>query len=200
MAFINPRTNQIQIKIVYCGPASSGKTACLVYIYQHLKQQVNAQLMTINAYGDHTLFFDFLPFSLGDVGGFDIKVRLYTVPGKIQYDATRRTLLRGVDGIVFVADASAMRKTNVLSLKNLQVNLAANRLDLQKVPLVLQFNKVDLAEQGVMLLPEPILLGDLNSGLRRPYFRSSAVSGLNVIAALKKIVTMSVASIDSRVR
>ncbi len=200
MAFIHPRTKQIQIKIVYCGPVSSGKTACLIYIYQHLKQQVSAQLMTINAYGDHTLFFDFLPFSLEDVSGFDIKVRLYTVPGKAQYDATRRTLLRGVDGIVFVADASAMRKTNVLSLKNLQVNLAANRLDLQKVPLVLQFNKADLAEQGVMLLPDPILLGDLTSGPRRPYFRTSAVSGLNVLSALKKIVTMSIASIDGRGR
>jgi mutual gliding-motility protein MglA len=200
MAFINPRTKQIQVKIIYWGPASAGKTACLIYIYQHLKRQVSAQLMTINAYGDHTLFFDFLPFSLGHIGGFDIKVRLYSVPGKAQYDAIRRMLLKGVDGIVFVADASAMRKANVLSLKNLQTHLEANRLDIQKVPLVLQFNKADLAEQGVMVLPDTILLGDLNSGLRRPYFRSSAVSGLNVLAGLKKIVTMSIASIEGRVR
>lgn len=200
MAFINLRTRQIQIKIVYCGPASSGKTASLIYIYQHLKRQVSSQLMTINAYGDHTLFFDFLPFSLGTVGGFDIKVRLYTVPGKAQYDATRRMLLKGVDGIVFVADASAMRKTNVLALKNLEANLEANRLAIQKLPLVLQFNKADLAEQGVMLLPDSILLADLNSRLGRPHFRSSAVSGLNLLAALKKIVTMSIASIQAPAR
>lgn len=156
--------------------------------------------MTINAYGDHTLFYDFLPFSLCHIGGFEIKVRLYTVPGKAQYDATRRMLLKGTDGIVFVADASAMRKSNVLALKSLQANLEANRLAMEKVPLLPQFNKADLAEQGVMLLPNAILQADLNSGLRRPHLRSSAVSGLNVLAALKKIVTMNIASIDARVR
>jgi mutual gliding-motility protein MglA len=137
---------------------------------------------------------------LNDVKGFDIKIRLYSVPGKAQYDATRKTLLKGADGIVFVADASAMRKTNILSLKNLQTNLEANRLDILRMPLVLQFNKADLAERGTLLLPEAILLSDLNSRLRKPYFQASAVNGLNVLATLKQIVTQTVASIGDRVR
>ncbi len=200
MAFINTRTKLVQLKIVYYGPALSGKTANLIYIYNHLRQRVNARLLTITAYSEQTLFFDFLPFSLNDVKGFDIKIRLYSVPGMAQHDATRKTLLKGADGIVFVADASAMRKTNILSLKNLQTNLEANRLDIRRIPLVLQFNKADLAEQGTLLLPPAILLSDLNSQLQKPYFQASALKGLNILATLKQIVAQTVASIDNRSR
>ena len=200
MAFIHTRTKSVQIKIVYYGPAMAGKTANLIYIYNQLRQRVSAQLLTISAYDDQTLFFDFLSFGLNDVQGFDIKIRLYSVPGRSHFDAIRKTLLKGADGVVFVADASAMRKTNILSLKNLQTDLEANRLDIRRIPLVLQFNKSDLAEQGTLLLPKAILLSDLNSQLQKPYFQASAVQGLNVLATLKQIVTQTIASIENRAR
>jgi signal recognition particle receptor subunit beta len=199
MAVINLRSRQIQIKIVYYGPALSGKTETLAYIHRVHGQGIGSELLKVSA-GDRTVLFDFLTFTLSAVNGFSLVVRLYSVPGREGCDEVRRTLLKGVDGIVFVADASAMRKTNILSLKDLQSNLAAHRKFLERLPLVFQFNKYDLARRGVLLLPRTTLLHDLNAVLRKPSFVTSAADGKNIVAALKKIITMTAEAVERRYR
>jgi signal recognition particle receptor subunit beta len=200
MAFINLRTLEIQIKIVYYGPAQSGKTANLRYIYATYPDALPSKLLTVSAGGHDTVFLDFLPITVAGIDGFTLKVRIYTVPGHELYDETRKTVLRGVDGIVFVADASAMRKSNILSLKNLQSNLATYRKDPARMPMVFQFNKYDLEEQGALILPRTTLLSDLNSAYRKPYFVASALKGTNVAATLKKIITLTVDAVVKRYR
>jgi signal recognition particle receptor subunit beta len=200
MAFINLRTREIQIKIVYYGPAQSGKTANLRYLYTTYRDVLLSKLLTVSAGGDPTIFLDFLPITLTDIDGFSLKVRIYTVPGHELYNETRKIVLKGVDGIVFVADASAMRKANILSLKNLQSNLLMYRKNLVRIPLVFQFNKYDLEEQGALLLPPTTLLNDLNSQFRKPYFVASALRGQNVVATLKKIITMTVDAVEKKYR
>jgi signal recognition particle receptor subunit beta len=153
-------------------------------------------MVTIKTHGDRTLFFDFLPFDIGKVNGYDVKIQLYTVPGQVKYNATRRLVLRGVDGMVFVADAMAVRREkNILSLKNLQENLANYKRSIFKVPMVLQYNKVDLSEQGIPILPVETLEQDLNSKLKTASFTASALMGTNVVATLKKIISLTMASI-----
>jgi signal recognition particle receptor subunit beta len=152
--------------------------------------------VTVKTHGDRTLFFDFLPFDIGVVNGYQIKIQLYTVPGQVKYNATRRLVLRGVDGIVFVADAMAVRRDkNILSLRNLQENLAGYRKTLAGIPWVLQYNKMDLAEQGIPVLPAEVLDRDLNRDFKRPRFEASALKGTNVAATLKSIISLTVASI-----
>jgi signal recognition particle receptor subunit beta len=153
-------------------------------------------MVTIKTHGDRTLFFDFLPFDVGKIKGYAVKIQLYTVPGQVKYDATRRLVLRGVDGIVFVADSMAVRREkNILSLRNLQKNLATFRKSIFRVPIVLQYNKRDLAEQGIPLLSLQMLEQDLNSKLKAPYFEASALLGSNVVATLKRIIWMTMSSL-----
>lgn len=196
MAFVNLKNKEIQVKIVYYGPGRGGKTTNLEYVYKKFRKRINTEMVTVKTHGDRTLFFDFLPFDIGVINGYDVKIQLYTVPGQVKYNATRRLVLRGVDGIVFVADAMAVRrKKNILSLKNLQENLANYKKSIFKIPCVLQYNKLDLLEQGIPLLSTDILEKDLNSQLKRPSFSASALKGTNVVATLKKIISMTVASI-----
>jgi signal recognition particle receptor subunit beta len=196
MAFVNLKNKEIQVKIVYYGPGRGGKTTNLEYIYKKFRQRINTEMVTVKTHGDRTLFFDFLPFDIGVINGYDVKIQLYTVPGQVKYNATRRLVLRGVDGIVFVADAMAVRREkNILSLKNLQENLSNYKKSIFKIPCVMQYNKVDLLEQGIPLLPTKILEQDLNSQLKRPAFMASALKGTNVVITLKKIISMTVASI-----
>ena len=196
MAFVNLKNKEIQVKIVYYGPGRGGKTTNLEYIYKKFRQRINTEMVTVKTHGDRTLFFDFLPFDIGVINGYDVKIQLYTVPGQVKYNATRRLVLRGVDGIVFVADAMAVRREkNILSLKNLQENLANYKKSIFKIPCVMQYNKVDLVEQGIPLLPVEILEQDLNNQLKRPSFKASALNGTNVVMTLKKIISMTVASI-----
>jgi len=196
MAFVNLKNKDIQVKIVYYGPGRGGKTTNLEYIYKKFRKRINTEMVTVKTHGDRTLFFDFLPFDIGMINGYDVKIQLYTVPGQVKYNATRRLVLRGVDGIVFVADAMAVRREkNVLSLKNLQENLSNYKKSIFKIPCVMQYNKLDLSEQGIPLLSTDILENDLNSQLKRPFFSASALKGTNVVATLKKIITMTVASI-----
>jgi signal recognition particle receptor subunit beta len=196
MAFVNLKNKEIQVKIVYYGPGRGGKTSNLEYIYRKFAKRINTEMVTVKTHGDRTLFFDFLPFDIGIINGYDVKIQLYTVPGQVKYNATRRLVLRGVDGIVFVADAMAVRREkNILALKNLQENLAAYKKSIFKIPFVMQYNKMDLKEQGIPLLPIATLERDLNSQLKMPSFPASAVLGSNVVATLKRIISMTVASI-----
>jgi small GTP-binding protein len=196
MAFVNLKNKEIQVKIVYYGPGRGGKTTNLEYIYKKFRNRINTEMVTVKTHGDRTLFFDFLPFDIGVINGYDVKIQLYTVPGQVKYNATRRLVLRGVDGIVFVADAMAVRREkNILSLKNLQENLSNYNKSIFKIPCVLQYNKIDLKEQGIPLLSTDVLEQDLNSQLKRPFFEASALKGTNVVMTLKKIISMTVASI-----
>ena len=201
MSLFNYATKEITIKIVYYGPGRGGKTTNLEYIYKNFRKRINTEMVTVKTHGDRTLFFDFLPFDIGVINGYDVKIQLYTVPGQVKYNATRRLVLRGVDGIVFVADAMAVRREkNILSLKNLQENLANYKKSIFKIPCVMQYNKVDLLEQGIPLLPVATLEKDLNNQLKRPSFKASALNGTNVVMTLKKIISMTVASIKKDLR
>jgi len=196
MAFVNLKKKEVQAKIVYYGPGRGGKTTNLEYIHHKFKSRIRTEMVTIKTHGDRTLFFDFLPFDVGKIRGYDVKIQLYTVPGQVKYDATRRLVLRGVDGIVFVADSMAVRREkNILSLRNLQKNLATFRKSIFKIPIVMQYNKKDLAEQGIPLLSLQTLEKDLNSQLKAPSFEASALTGMNVVPAMKKIISMTMASL-----
>jgi len=196
MAFVNLKNKEIQVKIVYYGPGRGGKTTNLEYVYKKFAQRINTEMVTVKTHGDRTLFFDFLPFDIGIINGYDVKIQLYTVPGQVKYNATRRLVLRGVDGIVFVADAMAIRREkNIQSFQNLQENLANYKKRVEKMPCVMQYNKMDLQEQGIPLIPLPVLNQELNGRLKAPAFPASAIRGTNVVATLKKIISMSVATI-----
>ena len=196
MAFVNPKKKEVQVKIVYYGPGRGGKTTNLEYIYKKFSARIKTEMVTIKTHGDRTLFFDFLPFDIGKVNGYDVKVQLYTVPGQVKYNATRRLVLRGVDGIVFVADSMMVRREkNILSIKNLQEDLANYKKSIFKIPLVLQYNKVDLEEQGIPLTSVETLQKDLNSQLKTSAFKASATKGTNVVQTMKKIISMTIATI-----
>jgi small GTP-binding protein len=201
MAFVNLKKKEVQVKIVYYGPGRGGKTTNLEYIYKRFNQRIQTEMVTIKTQGDRTLFFDFLPFDMGQIKGYDVKIQLYTVPGQVKYDATRRLVLRGVDGVVFVADSMTVRrKKNLLSLKNLQQNLATYKKSIFKIPLVLQYNKRDLEEQGIPLLSIENMEHDLNAHLKVPSFEASAVTGKNVAETLKKIISITMTSIEKELR
>jgi len=196
MAFVNLKEKEIQVKIVYYGPGRGGKTSNLEYVHRKFANRINTEMVTVKTHSDRTLFFDFLPFDIGVINDFKVKIQLYTVPGQIKYNATRKLVLRGVDGIVFVADAMVLRREkNILSLKNLQDNLSEYEKSIYKIPLVMQYNKIDLKEQGIPLLPMATLERDLNSKLKKNSFASSAVLGTNVIETLKRIISLTVTSI-----
>jgi small GTP-binding protein len=201
MAFVNLKKKEVQVKIVYYGPGRGGKTTNLEYIYAKFNERIQTEMVTVKTHGDRTLFFDFLPIDIGKINGYAAKMQLYTVPGQVKYNATRRLVLRGADGIVFVADSMAVRREkNILSLKNLHENLKNYKKSIFAIPLVFQYNKVDLAEQGIPLLPFATMEKDLNNQLKRPAFEASAVTGSNVVPTLKKIITMTMASIKDELK
>lgn len=196
MAFVNLKSKEIQIKIVYYGPGRGGKTTNLEYVYKKFASRINSEMVTVKTHGDRTLFFDFLPFDIGLINGYNVKIQLYTVPGQVKYNATRRLVLRGVDGIVFVADAMAIRREkNMQSFHNLRENLANYKKQIENMPCVIQYNKMDLQEQGIPLIPLQVLNQELNGRLKVPAFAASAIRGTNVVATLKRIISMSVATI-----
>ncbi len=199
MALINPKTKEVQVKLVYYGPGRGGKTTNLEYIHKKFNNRITGKMTTIKTYGDRTLFFDFLPFDIGVIMGYKVKMQLYTVPGQVKYKATRRLVLRGVDGVVFVADSMKMRKKmNLLSLKDLQENLATFNKSIFKFPLVLQYNKRDLEGQGIPILPSEEIEHDLNRQLKAPSFAASAITGENVVETLKKATAITVASLQEK--
>ncbi|MEJ2690205.1 MAG: GTPase domain-containing protein [Deltaproteobacteria bacterium] len=192
-------TKEVQVKIVYYGPGRCGKTTNLEYINEKYQHRIKTEMVSLKTHGDRTLFFDFLPFDIGKIKGYEVRIQLYTVPGQVKYNATRKLVLKGVDGVVFVADAQEnQRQRNVESLNNLHENLVAYNLSVFSVPLVLQYNKMDLKEEGVKLLTVETLQKDLNSKLKVPAYEASALTGGNVIPTLKKIITMTMASIQEK--
>lgn len=199
LALINVKTREVQIKIVYYGPGRGGKTTNLEYINNKYRDQIKTEMVSLKTQDDRTLFFDFLPFDVGRIKGFDVTIQLYTVPGQVKYNATRRLVLRGVDGIVFVADVQKeQRRKNIESLNQLYENLETYSIDLFKMPLVMQYNKIDLKDSGIEILPTRVLQKDLNSVLGAPAFEASAVRGGNVIPTLKKIITLTLSSIQDQ--
>ena len=199
MSFINLKDKVVQVKIVYYGPGRGGKTTNLEYINRKFKTQIQSEMVSLKTQGDRTLFFDFLPFDMGQIKGFDIKIQLYTVPGQVKYNATRKLVLKGVDGLVFVADAQKqMREKNIRSLNQLHENLLDFKESIFRIPLVMQYNKVDLRNQGVPILPTEVLEKDLNSKLKVPAYEASALTGYNVPETLKKIISLTVMHIQKK--
>ena len=183
MTFINYASREINCKIVYYGPGLGGKTTNLQYIYDSTAAQAKGKLISLATETDRTLFFDFLPLDLGTVRGFKTRFHLYTVPGQVFYDASRKLILKGVDGVVFVADSQRERMdANIESLYNLELNLKQHGYDLMKVPYVLQLNKRDL--------PNVISMQDLKAELARkdePVFEGVANRGVGVFDTLKAV-------------
>lgn len=196
MAIVNLKKREIECKIVYYGPGRCGKTTNLDYIFKAYKKQVSGEMVSINTDGDRTLFFDFLPMELGKLRGCDVRVHLYTVPGQVQYTSTRKLVLRGVDGLVFVADSLEVRREkNMLSLKDLHQNLKDYGLNILKVPLVMQFNKRDLASDGIPLMPIEQMEHELNRQLKVPTFQASAIKGDGVGKTLQNCLKLTLLSL-----
>lgn len=186
MAFVNYNNKEITVKIVYYGPALSGKTTCLKYIYASKEFVKKGKLITLDTDGDRTLFFDFLPLEIGKLGDYSIKIQLYTVPGQVSYDTTRKVVLQGADGIVFVADSQVVvRQQNIDSLENLKKNLELNNISFTEIPVIFQYNKRDLRE----ILPVDDLNDDLNPE-NKSFFPTVATSGENIFEALHAIMKL----------
>ena len=197
MAIVNLKKRQIECKIVYYGPGRCGKTTNLEHIHKAFKEQVKGEMVSINTDGDRTLFFDFLPLELGKLKGCDVRVQLYTVPGQVRYESTRKLVLRGADGIVFVADSLAVRREkNMLALKDLHQNLKEYNLSIFKVPLVMQFNKRDLNDANIALMSLEQMQHDLNRQLKVPWFPGSALTGNGVGKTLNACLKLLLKSIQ----
>jgi signal recognition particle receptor subunit beta len=183
MSFINYASREINCKIVYYGPGLGGKTTNLQYVYERTNPQNKGQLISLATETDRTLFFDFLPLDLGSVRGFRTRFHLYTVPGQVFYDASRKLILKGVDGVIFVADSQEMRMdANLESLDNLKHNLRENGFELGLIPYALQFNKRDLPGA----VPYDVMLRALQIK-GEPTFEAVAPKGIGVFETLKAV-------------
>ncbi len=201
MAIFNAKDRIIECKLVYYGPGRGGKTSNLEYVFKAGKKYTTSDIVSINTKGDRTLFFDFLPIGVGKIRGCEVKVQLYTVPGQAKYSSTRKLVLKNVDGVVFVSDSlEVRRKANVLSLKDLQQNLAEQNINIFKIPLVIQYNKRDLEEQGIPLMPVEMMEGDLNRKLKVPSFEASALKGNGVGDTLKKSMVLTLRHLQQELK
>ena len=184
MVLINKAINEVTVKLVYYGPGLCGKTTNLEKIYGNPKLENKGKMISMSTETDRTLFFDFMPMELGTIAGQKVRVQLYTVPGQVFYDATRKLVLRGADGVVFVADSqNTMRESNLESLENLKTNLRINRLDPEKIALVFQYNKRDL--------PNVDTVDDMTAYLHpgsAPVVEAAAINGMGVTATLRAAV------------
>ena len=183
MSFINYSSREINCKIVYYGPGLCGKTTNLQYIYRRTNPEQKGKLISLATETERTLFFDFLPLTLGDIKGFKIRFHLYTVPGQVFYAASRKLILKGVDGVVFVADSQLERmESNIESLEDLKINLAEQGYDLDKLSFAVQYNKRDL--------PNVVPVGDMDKLLNYrnvAWFEAVAVTGKGVFETLKAV-------------
>lgn len=186
MSFINYATREINFKVVYYGPGLSGKTTNIQYIYEHTQQDQRGRMVSLSTENERTLFFDFLPLAVGDVRGFRTRFHVYTVPGQTFYELSQEFILRGVDGLVFVADSQEERmEANIESYESLQKNLDKQGYDLHKLPLVLQYNKRDL--------PNVVKISELEATFNptgRPFFEAIAHRGEGVMETLQTISKM----------
>ncbi len=194
MVLFNYTTKEMTAKIVYYGPGLCGKTTNLQYIHRNLPRNRRGDLVTLPTETDRTLFFDLLPLRLGKVGAFTTRIQLYTVPGQVFYNSTRKMVLRGVDGVVFVADSQVpMRDANQESLENLEENLVEHKMTLRTIPWVLQYNKRDLPN----VLPISVLNSELNQ-TGTPWFEAVATTGVGVISTLKAISKMTLQNLRAK--
>ncbi len=188
MSLINFTTREITCKIVYYGPGRSGKTTNLQYIYEKVPEARRGRMVSLATQSDRTLFFDFLPLELGKISGFTTRFQLYTVPGQVYYNATRKLVLQGADGVVFVADSQARQlDENLTSLQNLQENLLAQGVDVRTLPIVFQYNKQGLPKELILTADE------LNEALNFrgvPHIGADALDGTGVFETLKAISEM----------
>lgn len=191
MSFVNYHTKEINCKIVYYGPGLGGKTTNIQHIYQKTSSAHKGKLVNLNTDNERTIFFDFLPLELGKIRGFHTRFHLYTVPGQVFYEASRKLILRGVDGIVFVADSQVDRmEDNMKSLESLEENLFDQGYDIHKIPIVFQWNKRDL--------PNVVSTQDLNAKLnahKHPSCEASALKGegvFNTLKTISKLVLMNI--------
>jgi mutual gliding-motility protein MglA len=186
MSFINYSSREINCKIVYYGPGLCGKTTNLQYIYEKTNPQAKGKMISLATETERTLFFDFLPLSLGEIRGFKTRFHLYTVPGQVFYDASRKLILKGVDGVIFVADSQVERmEANIESIENLEDNLKEHGYDIDKMPFVIQYNKRDL--------PNAAPMDELKNLLNQkgvPEFEASAVTGEGVFDTLKAVAKL----------
>ena len=186
MTFINYAAREINCKIVYYGPGLCGKTTNLQYIYERTNPDAKGKMISLATETDRTLFFDFLPLALGEIRGFKTRFHLYTVPGQVFYDASRKLILKGVDGVVFVADSQEERmEANIESIRNLEENLREHGFDLASIPYALQFNKRDLPTA----MPAEELYRVLNYK-REPTFEAVATTGVGVFDTLKAVAKL----------
>ena len=186
MSFINYASREINCKIVYYGPGLCGKTTNLQHVYQKTAPDAKGKMISLATETERTLFFDFLPLALGEIRGFKTRFHLYTVPGQVFYDASRKLILKGVDGVVFVADSQEERlDANIESLDNLRINLEEQGYDLDKIPFVVQYNKCDL--------PNVSPLEELRALLNPrgvPEFQACATTGEGVFETLKAVAKL----------
>ena len=186
MTFINYASREINCKIVYYGPGLCGKTTNLQWIYDKTNPNAKGKLISLATETDRTLFFDFLPLELGTVRGFRTRFHLYTVPGQVFYDASRKLILKGVDGVIFVADSQVERMdANVESVENLQINLKSQGYDLNNMPYVLQLNKRDLPNISAVEEMKQLL-----SKKTEPVFEAVASKGIGVFETLKGVAKL----------
>jgi len=185
MSLVNYAAREITCKIVYYGPGRSGKTSNLHYIYDQVPGDRRGSMVSLATQTDRTLFFDFLPLDLGTISGFTTRFQLYTVPGQVYYATTRKLVLQGADGVVFVADSQRRQiEENVESMQDLHANLAEQGIDARNVPLVIQYNKQDLPRELIMDA------GDLDDVLNfrgEPYHSGDALRGTGVFETLRSI-------------
>ena len=183
MSFINYAQREINCKIVYYGPGLCGKTTNLQYIYNKTAPESKGKMISLATEADRTLFFDFLPLDLGSIRGFTTRFHLYTVPGQVFYDASRKLILKGVDGVIFVADSQEERmEANIESIRNLEANLKEHGFDLSSIPYALQFNKRDLG--NVVQVDEMYRMLNYK---REPTFEAVATTGVGVFDTLKSV-------------
>jgi hypothetical protein len=194
MALINYAAREINCKIIYYGCGLSGKTTNLLYIHEKMPDDVKGKLVSLATETDRTLFFDFLPLELGNVRGFKTRFHLYTVPGQVHYDASRKLILKGVDGLIFVVDSQKERlEDNLESFENMIVNLKKNGYELKNIPYIMQYNKMDL--------PNVMSFQELETALNHdgvPAFESIAITGVGVFDTLKAISKLVISHLSKK--
>ncbi len=195
MTYVNYAAKEINVKIVYYGPGLGGKTTNLQHIFERTAPDVKGKLITLATETDRTLFFDFMPLDVGDIKGFKVRLHLYTVPGQVFYNASRKLILKGVDGMIMVCDSQRERMdANMESIRNLEQNLKENGYNLQDIPYVLQLNKRDL--------PNVVPVEEMKAQLvvkAEPVIEAVAIQGTGVFATLKTISKLTLLDLRKKI-